>query len=191
MIDGARMTVRLAAHSVSILVWLLAATRAACGQEIYAGYSYLTDASSPLVRAIAEHNDLPAGWLAGAAWQTRDWLAIVADASGHRKTLHTFDSDVKLSYFAAMGGVRASAPIGPLVEFGQVLAGVLYGRGSAFGATVTESAFAIQPGGGVDMPLGRRLRARAEVDLRLINGSADGRQRTHQVRAVAALVYRR
>jgi hypothetical protein len=191
MIDGVRMPLPRAILPALIVVWSLAAARPARAQEIVAGYSYLTDASSPLIRAISEHNMLPAGWMAGAAWPIRSWLAGVAEISSHHTTLHTLDADVTLSFRAYMAGARVSAPIGPLVEFGQLLAGVVAGRGSAFGATIADRAFALQPGAGIDIPIRGRLLARAEIDSRLINGSAEGRQRTRQFRAVAAVVYRR
>ncbi|MFI5179692.1 MAG: outer membrane beta-barrel protein [Vicinamibacterales bacterium] len=181
---------------VSALVAMMAlgAPRASEAQtrpplEVYAGYSYLNDPTNSVVAATAGDNSLRVGWMAGTAVPLSGWLSVVAEAGGNYRTLPTIDSDVRLSVLSFMAGGRASARIGPLTEFGQVLVGAVRGRGSEFGVSVSNTGFALQPGAGLDWPFGHRLAARLELDFRTINASGDGRDRAHQIRAIAALVY--
>lgn len=126
--------------------------------------------------------------MASADVSLTDWLSVVVDVSRHWET--TFD--IELSTFAVTSGVRASARIGRLTEFAQLLAGVAHSTSTVVGITNSENDLAIQPGGGVEYPGGRRFAGRFEIDYRAITGGigppiADPRR---QFRFVAALVYR-
>jgi hypothetical protein len=134
---------------------------------------------------------LPAGWIAGAALSLSPALSIVADASGQSKTLALFDTEARLSVLTLMGGVRASARIGVLTEFVQVLAGVVRASGSAFGATTTARSASVQPGVGVEYPLAKAWAARAELDVRVMRSQPGATNGSVQYRFAAALVYRR
>jgi uncharacterized protein YraI len=126
--------------------------------------------------------------MVGADLALTDWLAAVVDASSHsRSTL-----DIELSASAITAGVRVSARIGPITEFAQLLAGVAHSSSTVVGITSSDNNLAIQPGGGLEYPSGRRVAARFEIDYRVIAGGigppiADPR---HQFRFVTALVYR-
>jgi hypothetical protein len=146
------------------------------------GYTFVHDAKNDV--------SLPAGWFAGGAVGVTDWLSAIADVGGSYKTLDAFGSEVHLSAHAAMFGGRASARIGRLTEFAELLAGVVRGSGSAFGFTNTTTAFALQPGGGVDYPLSARLAARAQLDVRFIRNRPDGNEAGYEYRFAAAIVYR-
>ena len=150
--------------------------------EIFGGYSFAHDAKS--------ETTLPAGWSAGAAFTLNPWFAAVGDVAGHYTTVHTFDADVRLTTHAVMGGGRASARIGRLTEFAQLLAGVVRGSGTVFGSTETNTVFAYQPGVGVDYPLSDRLAGRAQLDVRLVRNRAGGSEAGHEFRFCASLVYR-
>jgi hypothetical protein len=160
------------------------------GLEVYAGYSYLNDPANSVVAATAGDASFTAGWVAGVAVPLSRWLSAAAEAGGNYKTLAAIDSDVRLSVLSLMAGARASARIGPFTEFGQVLVGAVRGSGSEFGLTVSNTGVAIQPGAGLDWPLGGHFASRVELDFRTISASGDGRDRAHQIRAIAALVYR-
>jgi opacity protein-like surface antigen len=183
-----RTTRTLAAVAVCTLAAIVAPVHA---QELFGGYSYLRDPSNSVLQATADDNALSLGWIAGVAYPVAPWLAIVGEASGHYKHRTTLDTDVDLSFHAAMGGVRLSATLGRLTEFVHVLAGALHGHGSAFGSQASTTGFAIQPGGGVDYRLRSHIAARLQLDYRTMNGTANGRLRAHQFRASAGLVYRR
>jgi len=158
--------------------------------EIYGGYSFLEDPGNSVLAVTAGADRFPAGWIAGVARPLSSWLAIAAEASGHYKERQSLDETVRLSFHAVMAGPRASARVGRLTEFAQVLAGAAHGHASAFGIEVGDTAFSLQPGAGVDVPLASRWAARLEVDYRWIRSSRDGREPANQLRASAALVFR-
>lgn len=192
MIVGDRMT----RSSNPILMWVcvlgtVLAPRTATAQapvpEVFAGYSYLTDPSHSVLTATARDAGIPGGWAAGVAVPVWRAISIAGDASGHYKRHTTFVEDVTLTYHAVAAGPRASARIGPFTEFVEVLAGAAIAHGSAFGTTVSTTAFMLQGGGGVDYPLRSRLAVRVELDYRRLTGN-DERRTANQFRAVAAFV---
>jgi hypothetical protein len=150
--------------------------------EISGGYALARDARDQVT--------LPAGWMAGAAIGLTPAFSVVADASGQYTTVALFTGDVSLRVHTVMGGARAAARLGRLTEFGQVLIGVVRTSGSAFGATTTGQSLGVQPGIGIDYPLGGRWAARAQLDVRLIRRQADATNGGLQYRFVAGLVRR-
>jgi hypothetical protein len=150
--------------------------------EVFAGYTFVHDAKNDV--------SLPAGWLAGGAVQLAGWLSAVADASGSYNTEQLFGADIQMRAHGVLGGGRASAPLGPLTEFAQLLVGIVRGSGTAFGFTDTANAFAVQPGVGLDYPLTDRLAARGQLDVRFIHNQPGGNQAGYEYRISAALVYR-
>ena len=170
---------------VVLLLCLLA--RTACAQtarpmDVSGGYSVARDPRDAVT--------LPAGWVAGAAVGVGRSFALVADVSGQYKTVPLVGSDAHLSIHTVMGGSRASARVGRLTEFGQVLAGVVRAGGSAFGSSSVNYSLGIQPGVGVDYPLTRAIAARAEMDVRLILSQPNTSDLGYQYRLGASLVYR-
>jgi hypothetical protein len=149
--------------------------------EVSGGYSLAHDPRDAVT--------LPAGWFAGAAIGLTSALSAVADVSGQYKTIPLFESEARLTVHSVMGGLRVSARLGRLVEFGQVLAGIVRTSGSAFGSTTSGQSFGVQPGAGIDYLLARTWSARAELDIRLIAAQPDAQNGGHQYRFVAALVY--
>jgi hypothetical protein len=148
--------------------------------ELAAGYAYLQDPPDRL--------DFPSGWIASAAVGLTSWLSAVADVSRHSHSTLAID----FSTLALVGGVRASARIGRLTEFGQIGVGLARSTSTVVGISSTAHAVAIQPGAGLDYPLGPRFAARLQIDYRAIRGGieapiADPR---HQFRYAAELVYR-
>jgi hypothetical protein len=171
--------------ALALLVLLSACSRSASAQtpfEISGGYSAAHDPRDDVT--------LRAGWVAGAALSLTRTVSVVGDVSGQYRTVELFATDVRLSVQTVMGGVRASARLGRLIEFGQVVAGVVHTSGSAFGSTDTGNSVGVQPGVGVDYPLTDRVAARAQFDVRLIRHQADATNGGHQYRFVAALAYR-
>jgi hypothetical protein len=179
--------------TIAVIVCVLALgwARPAAAQpprsEISVGYSYLRDPGGSILAATSDDDSFAAGWAAGAAWRLWRSVSAVGEVAGHYKQRTTLEENVSLSYHAFLGGPRVSLTLGPLTEFLQALGGVAHGRGSAFGTTVTVTDLALQPGGGVDIALGRHLAARLQLDYRWIKGSA-GRDAASQFRAVAGVV---
>ena len=133
---------------------------------------------------------LPSGWMAGAALRLTPTFSAVADVSGQYKTVALFNTNARLRMLTAMAGVRASARVGPLTEFGQLMVGVVRASGSAFGSTTSGRSLSVQPGVGVDYPIAKAWVARAELDLRLFAAQPDTFNAGYQYRFVAGLVYR-
>jgi hypothetical protein len=171
---------RLAA--IAVLLGLLPRPAAAQSVEVSGGYS--------LARDPRDEVTLSAGWMAGAAFPVTAVFSAVGDASGQYATIALAGTDATLSMHALLGGIRASGRIGVLTEFGQLLAGVVRASGSAFGSTSAANSFAVQPGVGVDYPLGPAWAVRAQFDVRLIRSQPDATNGGSQYRFVAALVYR-
>lgn len=157
--------------------------------EVFAGYSYLRDPGSSILAATASDDSFPLGWTASVAHRLWPSLSVVGEVAGHYKRKTTLDEDVTLSFHAFLGGPRLSAQLGRVTQFVQVLAGAVHGRGSAFGTTVTVTDLSMQPGGGIDYALGRRVAARLQLDYRWIRG-AGGRNAASQFRAAAGVVIR-
>src|SRR4051794_27310994 len=96
--------------TIAALLGLLTRSAAAQSAEISCGYS--------LARDPRDEVTLHTGWMAGAALPLTSAFSIVADASGQYATLPLLDAQATLSMHAVMGGVRASARVGRLTEFG-------------------------------------------------------------------------
>src|SRR5712691_11804408 len=110
----------------------VAAAQDARPLEVSGGYSFVHDPNN--------HISLAAGWMAGGGVALTDWLAAVVDAGGSYKTISSFGSEVHVTVHTAMAGVRASAGVGKVTEFGQVLVGFVRGSGTAFGFASTSHA---------------------------------------------------
>jgi hypothetical protein len=151
--------------------------------ELSGGYSAVNDPNDQV--------SLPVGWMAEGALTLTGWLSAVADVSGQHTTVDAFGSDLHLGVFAAMGGLRASRRLGRVTEFGQLLTGLVRSSSTAFGLTSATDALGLQPGLGIDYPLGGPLAARGELDVRFIHNQGDGNNSGHEYRFVAAIVYRR
>jgi hypothetical protein len=105
--------------------------------EVSGGYSLAHDPRDAVT--------LPAGWFAGAAIRLTSALSAVADVSGQYATIPLFESDARVTAHGVLGGLRLSARLGRITEFGQVLAGVVRTSGSAFGSTAAGSRSACNP----------------------------------------------
>jgi hypothetical protein len=172
-------------RSVAVAMILLGSAIPAAAQpspEIFGGYTFVHDAKNDI--------SLPAGWLAGGALPIAPWLSAVADVSGSYRTEEAFGIDVRTRTLAALAGGRASARLGRVTEFAQLLAGLVRGSGSAFGFTDTTNALAVQPGVGIDYPLADRLAARGQLDVRFIRNQPNGNEAGYEYRFSAAVVYR-
>jgi hypothetical protein len=173
-------------RALSIVLLLGVVPRQASAQipfEVSGGYA--------LARDSRDEVTLAAGWMAGAAIAVTPALSVVGDVSGQYKTVSLLNGDARLSVHSVMGGLRASARVGRLTEFGQIAVGVVRTSGSAFGSTAIRRSIGIQPGVGIDYPVNAGWAARAELDIRLITAQPDAQNGGTQYRFVAALVYRR
>jgi hypothetical protein len=171
---------RRAVTLATVLLFLPQSLSAQRAWEVAGGYVYLQDPP--------DRTNFPAGWLASAGVALNDWLSAVADVS--RSVESSFAIDLATAAF--VGGIRASAQIGPLSEFGQFLVGVVRSTSTVVGISQSDDNVALQPGGGVDFRLGHRFAARLQIDYRTIRGGIAGpiADPRHQFRYAAELVYR-
>jgi opacity protein-like surface antigen len=160
---------------------LAASAQTPAALEVSGGYAFVRDPRLDL--------DFPAGWTAGAAGKVNRWLSVVGDVSGSRTTAPTLVGDLGFSVQTFMLGARASAPIGPFLEFVQLLTGVVHSSGSALGTTTSVTHFGWQAGGGLDFPVTGKLSLRGEADFRWSQG-AKGADTGFQLRGVAGVAYR-
>ena len=143
--------------------------------ELSTGYMYLRDVRTDV--------DFPNGWTAAFAGKVGPlWAVGQVDASYH--TFPLLVSEAHLSVHALMVGGRFSARLGPFVEFGQILVGVVRGRGVVFGSESSDARLGLQPAVGLDYPLTRRLAVRAEFGGRLIKATEET-----EIRTAAGLVF--
>ncbi len=132
------------------------------------GYSFMRDYQTK--------ENYPAGWFASGAWNITDWLAAVGEVGGTYKSFDFTLDSLKLNTNARLhpflGGPRYSRRLRGVTPFGQLLVGAARETG---GVTIfrqsiatAETKLALQPGGGVDVPLTGRLSARIGADYRRI-----------------------
>ena len=127
--------------------------------DVAGGYSYLRDTRTDL--------DFKRGWLVSAARNIHGVWAV-GEADGHYNTLPLVIGDADLSVHSFFAGGRLGAKVGPFHEFAQFLMGGIRSSGAAFGSSSSDFRGAIQPGLGIDGPLPWRLRARAQLDMRIL-----------------------
>ena len=126
------------------------------------------------------------GWVFSAAGHIGRVVSLVGEVGGNYRTLTFGDSNVDLSMHTFLGGIRVRREHRAATPFVQVLAGMARAAGSSEGASESDSAFALQPGGGVDFRVTDRFAVRVQGDYRYI---AEGRAQLHEFRAAAGLVF--
>ena len=142
--------------------------------------------------------NLPLGWYVDVSGNIAPTFAIVGEVAGAYKTetltLGNSSVDTNLKLHTFLGGVRVAARANPkVVPFGQVLLGAarLSGGVTASGpavsvlATDSDTEFALQIGGGVNLMTSGNLGVRLGADYRRIFISDGGE---NEFRLVAGVV---
>lgn len=148
--------------------------------EVSAGYTFMRDMSD----GLPEKTNFPAGWYAAAAVNLNRWFGIVGEGTGSYKndlsvTYDTLTLTTNARVHTFMAGPRFSAKRGRLVPYAQVLVGAahlrtstLFPEAAEFSITdrvvVTETEFALQPGGGLSVLVTEHLGVRVGADFRTI-----------------------
>ncbi len=115
----------------------------------------------------------PMGWLfAGAANLGRN-VAVIGEVGGNYKSVDVLGTDVNLRVHSFLGGIRVHNRTPKVMPFGQVLIGLAHMGASVLGEGESANGFAIQPGGGVDIPLTSSLGARIQGDYRIIRSEGE------------------
>jgi opacity protein-like surface antigen len=114
------------------------------------------------------------GWIASAAGNVMPWLGLVGEVGGNYETFSFGEFDVDVSLHSFMSGARVQLPSNPRVTpFGQLLVGAVRLAGGAMGRSTSETRFALQPGGGVDVWVARNVGVRVGGDYRRLFGDVD------------------
>ncbi len=107
--------------------------------EIFGGYSFLR--INPGGGLSGEN--FAGGWAASAAINANSWIGLAADFSGHYKTISGVSAKVHSYTFGPRVTYRKSEKVQPYFH-------ALFGGATLSGGGSSESAFAMQFGGGVD-----------------------------------------
>lgn len=146
--------------------------------EIAGGYSRLRDARTDI--------SFDRGWLLSISRRLGP-VAVVVETDRSSTALPLVVGEATLSVGSVMGGVRASARVGPFREFAQLLVGNVRARGVLFGQESSDARLGVQPGVGLDYPFRDRYAARLAVDGRFLD-SPQGPWRVG-VRIAALIAY--
>jgi len=150
---------RITAGLIVAILAIPASVRAQSTASVGVGYSFLHELEGSQGIGGVWY---PAGWLAdfAIAPQGGSSLSLVGEVGGvYRKP-----AGVLQSLYGFLGGARFSFHRSAgFVPFGQVVAGVEQYSEPGF----SEHGFAIQPGGGIELPIRAGLAARAQVDFRI------------------------
>ena len=160
------MRLRSVVTGVSALILSFAVAAPAAGQEHKAdvafGYSLMHDSDL--------EETFPMGWSFAVNGNLNDRFGVVGEIGGHYKTIEFLGADLSASVHTFMGGPRFRKQSGKVVPFAQVLAGMARGSVSYLEESEHGTDFAIQPGGGVDVPVTDRFGIRLQGDYRIITG---------------------
>jgi hypothetical protein len=160
--------------------------------DIFAGYSYLR--FSPSTPGVGSFNTN--GGSASIAYNATHWLSGVADFGAyHNGNILNSGTDGTLSTY--LFGPRVSyRHYRRITPYGQVLFGVAHASAKFAGASgpgVSDNAFAMALGGGVDVGVSRHFAIRpAQVDYLLtrFNETANGGQNQNNLRVSTGIVFR-
>ena len=162
------------------IVGLPARTEAADPKiDIAGGYSFERITNEP-------GTNFPGGWFATVGFNVMPMVDVVADFSGARKTetetIEGISIDESAKMYGYLFGPRVRSDQGMVTVFGQVLFGghtnKASGSASVAGTNVSvdvsETDFAIEPGGGVDAKINDQWSARVGVNYRLVKPEDSG-----------------
>jgi opacity protein-like surface antigen len=153
-----------------------------------------------LMRDTHLEENFPGGWYFSGTVNFNRWFGLVGEAGGSYKTLEQAFGLVTLTsrrqVYTVLGGPRFFHQVGRVVPFAQVLAGSARTKMSVdvpaeFGGfRLSNTDFALQPGGGVTIYLSDRVGVRLAADYRsIIDYSAGDWYVTNDYRAMAGLTF--
>lgn len=166
--------------------------------EVSGGYTFLRDLGDASNDAI----NFPAGWYASTTVNLNRWFGLVGEVTGsYKSNLNLGAGELNLSTDASehtfMGGPRFAAKAGRLMPFAQFLAGAAHLRATMdmpldipghFG--VTDTQFAFQPGGGVNVLLTNSLGVHVAGDYRcVVDFAKDGNTYANQFRFLTGFTF--
>ena len=124
--------------------------------EFFAGYSYMhADCGSGCT-----DSSFPAGFNLDGSYYLSRSIGATADFDYHHKNLSNVFGSASARSFGLHFGPRVKARLGKVEPFGQGLFGFTDLSASASGVSVSDKAFSMKLGGGVDMYLTQRFALR-------------------------------
>lgn len=167
-----------------LLATLPAAAQNAPKAEVFGGYSYLRVNPGGGANGINLN-----GWNASVAGNLNNWFGIVGDFSGAYGSPTFAGVKVKTKAHNFLFGPRLSYRSNErFTPFAHALFGATRLEGSALGANVSDTSFAMALGGGIDAKLNDRVAVRvAQFDYLLTRFASDNQ---HNLRLSAGIVFR-
>lgn len=135
---------------------LFATAQSASKFDVFGGYSYFNGSTSGTTGRYSLN-----GWNAQGTYNLNHWLGATADFGGY------YGSPFSLSTndYSFLFGPTVSLRTPRFTPYVHALFGVDRAHQSLLGGSVTDSAFAMAVGGGLDVPVKGRLSVRAaQVD---------------------------
>ncbi len=117
---------------------------------------------------------LPTGWLVAGSLRVTGPLSVVGEVGANYKGLNVEGIDFDVNVYSFLGGVKYSPTVtGNAKPFLHMLVGLARANVSAMGEHISDNAFAMQIGGGVDIAATRNVAVRIQGDYRGLraNGS--------------------
>lgn len=167
---------------VVILCWMSAPAFAQMQHgDLAIGYAYMHETGI----------SLPVGFAISSGHQMRQNVDLVVEGQYEHGNVDLIGTNVGVSIFAVQAGPRFSGGSGgsnKMRAFGQILAGVARATGSVGDISASTTAFAIQPGLGIDIPWKNAMAIRPQFDVLLTH--TDGSW-GHDTRVGVNVVWRR
>ncbi len=150
--------------------------------ELFAGYAFTRINPGQGVSGENGH-----GWAASIAGNVNDWFGVVGEFSGAYPNVAGLDANVHLYTFGPRFSYRKNEKVTPFAH-------VTFGGARVSGSGLSENAFAMTFGGGVDVKCGERVAVRvAQFDyiLTRFDGPVTGTAANqHNFRYAAGIVFR-
>jgi opacity protein-like surface antigen len=163
--------------------------------ELSGGYTFLRD-------GLKDGMNFPAGWYASTAVNLNRWFGLAGEVTGSYKNnvnvgVEELNVSPNASEYTFMGGPRFAGKVGRVMPFGQFLAGAAHMRatvdtpmGGLGHFTVSDTQFAFQPGGGVNVLLTDNLGLHFAGDYRcIVDFSTDEYTYANQLRFATGLTF--
>jgi len=146
---------------------LFASTSSAQSFDVAGGYAWLHETDLTV----------PNGWFGAAGVNLNDSFAIFGQLSQHTKTINIAGVDVDTTLRIFGGGPRLTGnQRAGVTYFAQVLLGGATAKASVSNvssASVSNTNFAIQPAGGVDIKVGGTIGARFQIGETFIRAEGE------------------
>lgn len=149
--------------------------------EVAGGYSLLRD------------QDLSTrlhGWFASVGGSSGGGFGLVGEVGGNYKTVSVLNTQIKARIYSVLAGPKYTvSPTSRVSLFGQFLVGAARASTKASGSdSASETDFAFQPGGGVDIVLTGAVGVRVGGDFRGVRSNG---HTSNEGRFIAGLVFRK